>query len=113
SFAAAVDYEPARAVYAVWSEAAGPTGIVEKQALMPPHLPPRAMQSIFLHEEIGRRFRCRLVGSELDQVVGWSGTGKFLDEILSGAALESRLALMRRCLDERRALLFAGKLFAP
>jgi hypothetical protein len=112
-FAAAIDYEPARALYAVWSAAAGAKGVVDKQALMPPHIPARVMQSVFIHEETGGRFRCRLVGSELDHVTGSSGTGKFVDEILSGAALDSRLVLMRRCLDERRAVLFAGKLFAP
>jgi hypothetical protein len=113
SFAAAIDYEPARALYALWSAAVGKDGVAEKQAVMPPHIPARVMQSVFIHEEAGSRFRCRLVGSELDQVIGSCGTGKFLDEMLSGAALESRLVLMRRCLNERRALLFAGKLFAP
>jgi hypothetical protein len=112
-FADALSYEPARAAYAAWSAAWQSDALPAKQALMPPTMPARALPNLFMHEELGARFRCRLTGSELDHTFGSAAPGKYLDEMLSGEALESRVALLRRSLDERKALLFAGQLFVP
>lgn len=113
AFADALDYEPARALYQVWCAAWHEGSLPGKRAVTPPHTPARALPNLFVHEEEGARFRCRLTGSELDCVFGSNRSGAYLDEMLSGEALASRVGLMRRSLDEQTAMLFAGHLFAP
>ncbi len=113
AFAGALKYEPAHALYAVWSAAWRGDVLPAKRAVTPPHIPARVVPNLFLHEERGGRFLCRLTGSRVDEMFGSSGAGKYVDEMLTGEALESRIAFMRRCLQERKALIYAGRLFAP
>jgi hypothetical protein len=111
AFAAALDYAPARALYEVWSAAARDDALPAKRAVTPPHIPASVLGNLFLHEQRGDRFLCRLTGSRVDEMFGSNGAGKYVDEMLTGEALESRLAFMRRSLQERKALIYAGRLF--
>ncbi|GIL37879.1 PAS domain-containing protein [Roseiterribacter gracilis] len=113
AFAAALSYEPARALYGVWSAAWRGDALPEKRAVTPPYSPVRVIANLFMHEAHGERFLCRLTGSRVDEIFGSNGAGKYLDEMLTGEALQSRADFMHRCLQEQTALIYAGRLFPP
>src|SRR5579863_9702970 len=79
---------------AYWEAKRGSRRMPRRRDLDPLHDIPRLLPNVQLADVIdgGRRFRMRVVGSRIVEALGRDGTGKFLDETLTG----DRLARVQR-----------------
>lgn len=90
-----------------WAARQGNAGSVPTRPQLDPCSFPRpALPYMFVYERTGTRFRCRLSGTKLRDVLGADGTGQFLDQITPPAFADSRSALFQQCLDTGMPLFF-------
>jgi hypothetical protein len=97
-----------RDVLAAWRDWRSPGGDVPRAAIDPFKLPRAAVQFLFLYEQHGERWRCSLSGSGVAHRAGYDATNRYLDEMLSGRALQTRASLFNESVATGRACLYSG-----
>lgn len=90
-----------------WAARQGNGGSVPTRPQLDPCSFPRpALPFMFVYERLETRFRCRLAGTKLRDVLGADGTGQFLDQITPPAFIGSRSVLFQQCLETGMPLFF-------
>jgi hypothetical protein len=80
-----------------------------KRRLDPVAMPPRMLPHLFLYERTAaRRFRCRLAGTAVCELFQSNPTGRYLDDMIPPAFLQSRLRLFNAVLERERPVVYEG-----
>jgi len=90
--------------YRYWRGRCGERAMPRRADIDPVDMPPRLLPNLFLADVVegGARFRYRLVGTELVNMLGWDPTGGYVDEINQSASYcDYIVALYRRVIDAR------------
>ena len=100
------------ALHAYWRSQRGDRPCMLRADLHPEDIP-RLLPIMLLIETNGapRRFRYRLIGTELVEFAGRDSTGRYIDRGLYGEAADSMLGTMARVLDGGRPHLTLGNAY--
>jgi hypothetical protein len=84
-------------LFAYWDSKRGARLIPDRQDIDPAEIEPQILPHLLLSEfcDDGQRVRFRIVGTKVVERLGFDGTGKFLDEFLTGSYLAYVASLHR------------------
>jgi len=103
-----------QAMMRYWCAKRRASGRAYRRAIDPLELPVAILPLLQIHERRGDgRFVCRLAGTMIAQVYGQDPTGRTMNEMISGAALASRVAMFERVLETGRPIHYAAQLALP
>lgn len=89
-------------------------GRAYRRAIDPLELPVALLPLLQIHERLADgRYICRLAGTMLAQVYGQDPTGRTMDEMVGGSALQSRVAMFDRALATGRPVHYRAQLSVP
>ena len=106
-FATRIQEPEIREIFRYWLERRPSGGVPDWSSIDPRTIPHKYLPNLFLYEyEPEGRFRCKLIGTDLTRIFGRDETGRYLDEILEGAAATERLELFKQTVTSGRPVYY-------
>lgn len=103
-----------QAIMRYWCAKRRAAGHAYRRAVDPLELPVALLPLLQIHERLADgRYICRLAGTMLAQVYGEDPTGRTMDQMVSGGALASRVAMFDRALATGRPVHYRAQLSVP
>lgn len=111
TFAGSLDEPLLAELYGYWSNCRGERFAPARGDIDPvdiPHLLPHIALSEIVSDGDGRRFRCRLAGTQIEERFGCSLTNRYLDEVKYGRYHDYIIGLYERIIAEQAPIYSEG-----